>query len=498
MSKKLIYLVSFVFVLSVALTGTAKAELVAQWRFDEGSGTIASDTSGNGNDGVLEGDAKWVAGQLGGAIEFNGSNARVVAPYIPLDSRSHTITMWVNPVLYTGEQVVISQVENNSTNLSLHYRLGGPGSGNVPPGGVRMGFYSNDLDTPGDLIQDNEWYHLTFWYDFENQNRRIYIDGALEAEAAAGPFLGTTGDTIIGSWGTGQWFQGIIDDVQIYNHALSEGEILGAMEGGGGYPFALAPVPEDGAIHEDTWISLGWRAGDFAVSHDLYLGENFDDVDAGAESTFQGNQIPTFYVIGFPGFPYPDGLVPGTTYYWRVDEVNDTEPNSPWKGKIWSFSVPPKTAYFPDPADGAESVNPDGTLSWTPGFGGKLHTVYFGDNFADVDSAAGGLPQGAASYTPGPLEMAKTYYWRVDEFDIAETHKGDVWSFTTEGAVTSLDPANGAVDVTQTPVLTWTPGFGASHEVYFGADASSVELKGSGNLGSESYEPGQLEWNTTY
>jgi hypothetical protein len=54
------------------------------------------------------------------------------------------------------------------------------------------------------------------------------------------------------------------------------------------------------------------------------------------------------------------------------------------------------------------------------------------------------------------------------------------------------------VDVTQTPILTWAPGFGTSHELYFGADAASLELKASGNLGSESYEPGQLEWNTTY
>jgi len=126
--------------------------------------------------------------------------------------------------------------------------------------------------------------------------------------------------------------------------------------------------------------------------------------------------------------------------------------------------------------------------------------VYFGDNFDDVSNAAGGLPQGTAEYTPpGTLKMAKTYYWRVDEFDALATHKGDVWSFTTEGAVESLDPANGAVDVTQTPTLTWTPGVnGASYEIYFGADAGSLELKGSGSLGSESYEPGLLEWNTTY
>jgi hypothetical protein len=62
----------------------------------------------------------------------------------------------------------------------------------------------------------------------------------------------------------------------------------------------------------------------------------------------------------------------------------------------------------------------------------------------------------------------------------------------------SLDPVNGAVDVTQTPILIWAPGFGASHEIYFGTDAASLELKGSGSLGSESFEPGQLEWNMTY
>jgi inhibitor of cysteine peptidase len=102
------------------------------------------------------------------------------------------------------------------------------------------------------------------------------------------------------------------------------------------------------------------------------------------------------------------------------------------------------------------------------------------------------------TYSPGELKQAKTYYWRVDEFDAIETYTGDVWSFTTEGAVVAPDPANGAVDITQTPVLTWAPGLGASHEVYFGTDETSLELKGSGNLGSESYDAGQLEWNTTY
>ncbi len=269
---------------------------------------------------------------------------------------------------------------------------------------------------------------------------------------------------------------------------------------------AIGPSPADGVYIDDTWVSLIWQPGETAVSHDVYLGENFDDVDAGAGDAFQGNQTSTEFTIGFPGFAYPDGLTPGTTYYWRIDEV-EADGTTKHKGYVWSFTVPPKTAYLPDPADGAEQVDPDVRLSWTAGFGSKLHYVYFGDNFDEVNNAAGGLPQGDATYTPGTLKIAETYYWRVDEFDVIETHKGDVWTFTTQGAVGSPIPANGAVDVKQTPILSWTPGvYAASHEVYFGADkeavrnadTSSPEYKGTGDLGSESYEPEKLEWNTTY
>ncbi len=270
---------------------------------------------------------------------------------------------------------------------------------------------------------------------------------------------------------------------------------------------ANSPIPEDGAIHPDTWANLSWKPGNKAVSHDVYFSDDFDLVKDGATEAFLGNQGDDFFVVGFPGFAYPDGLITGTTYYWRVDEVNETEPNSPWIGPVWSFSIPPKTAYFPDPADGAEQVFLGEQLSWTEGFGAKLHTVYFGDNFDDVNDATGGMPQADAIYDPGPLEQARTYYWRVDEFDIVNTYKGEVWSFTTEGAVGNPDPANGAVDVSRIPIITWSPSvFAASHDVYFGtdkdavknADTSSPEYKGTRALGSESYEPGKLDLGVTY
>jgi hypothetical protein len=271
--------------------------------------------------------------------------------------------------------------------------------------------------------------------------------------------------------------------------------------------FTTNPNPIDASIHQDSWVTLSWKPGDYAVSHDVYFGDNFYDVKSGAKDTFQGNQEESAFIVGFNGFPYPDGLIPGITYYWRIDEVNAVEPNSPWKGPVWSFSIPPRTAYNPDPTDGAESVELNVKLSWRPGFDAKLHTVYFGDNFEDVNDANGGIPQGITTYTPGPLELGKTYYWRVDEIDGFETHKGDIWSFITGGAVSKPKPDNGAVDVNQTLILSWIPGiYSDSYQVYFGtdknavknADSSSPQYKDSGDLGFESYDPGKLSMNTTY
>jgi hypothetical protein len=112
------------------------------------------------------------------------------------------------------------------------------------------------------------------------------------------------------------------------------------------------------------------------------------------------------------------------------------------KGVVWSFSVPSLKAYKPSPPDGAKNQNIDVILSWSPGLNTKLHTVYFGETFDEVnDATTGGTAQAKTDYTPaGPLEYNKTYYWRVDEFGSAGTQKGDVWSFTTIVEIPVTDP----------------------------------------------------------
>jgi hypothetical protein len=516
MCKQLIYLISFALLLGMLPASVAQADLLGWWRFNEGSGDTATDSSGNGHHGTLLGNPEWVAGPdgFGGALAFhpdkcigvdcgvfdptNGTGQFTVALWAYWDGTG-TFQHFITKSAGWGADTMMFQVELWGAHTSAQYT-------------DRVGIsYQGAGSVEFSIMPKNEWVHLT--WTFDGTDLTLYVNGVDEV----GPKPFSIGPEVDAQLEIGynsnrpelseRTFHGSLDEVRIYDKALTADEVLLVMQGGEGFPNAFAPDPADGELYPDTWVNLSWRPGDFAHSHDVYFGENFNDVNDGAEGTFLGNQSLNFIVVGFPGFAYPDGLVPGTTYYWRIDEVNDTEPNSPWKGNVWSFSVPPKTAYFPNPADGADSIDVNVELSWTAGFGAKLHTVYFGNNFDEVNNATGGKTQGTAIYSPGPLELSKTYYWRIDEFDIAETHKGDVWSFTTEGAVGSPEPANGAVDVTQTPVLTWVPGvYAASHQVYFGADkeavknadTSSPEYKGTGNLGSESYDAGNLEWNTTY
>ncbi|HUU20164.1 MAG TPA: LamG domain-containing protein [Sedimentisphaerales bacterium] len=512
MCRKLMYLVSFTLLLGLVLNSVAQntdPSLVGWWKFEEASGTLY-DQSDNHNDSTSsQGVLYQQTGQSGYALGFDGIDDYIVigANGRPTDTFSFggwfktSSTHEIDPESISGVGGV------NNQRYAFDPQHGGESNGgaglSVGTNGILVYEHGSNYMPATAVYQadiGDDWNHIMVVYN--NKQPTIYLNGSAVRTGFSSPREIVSAPIQFGGMVYG-YFEGLMDEVRIYNRVLSAAEIkkLAAR------PNAWGPTPTDGTLYIDTWVSLSWSPGGNAATHDVYLGDNFDDVTAGTESVFQGNHGSTFFVVGFPGFPYPDGLVPGTTYYWRIDEVNDTEPNSPWKGKVWSFSIPPKTAYAPDPANGAESIAEDAKLSWTAGFGSKLHYVYFGDNFDDVNSADGGAPTGTATYTPGPLKLAKTYYWRIDEFDIIETHKGNVWSFTTQGGVAGPNPANGAVDVKQTPVLTWSPGvYSASHQVYFGtdkeavrnADTGSPEYKGAGDLGSESSEHGKLEWNTTY
>jgi len=439
--KKVVWLTVLLFVLGIS-TDAVLADLIAYWPFEEGQGTTTADITGNGNDGTFNGDVEWVEGYIGSAVSFDTAGERiVVGPIDPSgETNAMTLAAWIlwegeghtiehqgiigKRLGWTTDGATIKWFWETTPNGDLVFRADYDG------GGTGL-WWGNGILAP----YANEWTHVALTWDDGAAIQYIngeevstgnidFRDSANETPVTIGCVDSTNTETFVGS----------IDEVRIFDNALTVDEIQTIMIGE--FPTAYNPSPADGAMHPDTWASLSWTLGSAAVSHDVYFGENFDDVNDGTGDTFRGNQDMDFFIVGFVGYPYPDGLVFGTTYYWRIDEVNDAHPDSPWKGDVWSFTVPPKKAYNPVPANGAKFLEPDVKLNWSTGYGSKLHNVYFGENFDDVDAGTGGTakgPAGTPSYTLGTLEPDKTYYWRIDEFDGFETHKGDVWSFAVAG-----------------------------------------------------------------
>jgi hypothetical protein len=129
-------------------------------------------------------------------------------------------------------------------------------------------------------------------------------------------------------------FAGVIDDFRFYDKAMTANEIRSTF---GDALNASEPDPADGATGLSTIVSLSWTPGDGAVSHDLHIGTDLAAVEAG--DAFAGNvpAAPVILGFGLPPDPFVGGLVPGTTYYWRIDEV-DADGNAS-QGKVWSFSL---------------------------------------------------------------------------------------------------------------------------------------------------------------
>ena len=414
-------------------------DLLAWWKFDDGTGTIAVDSSGNGHDGVFIQDPNWVAGKFGSGLLFDGlGGERVSLGGLDIPSGAMTITCWfkANNLDTPGQDPrMVSKADGGGNND--HWWMFSPsriGSDKF----LRFRLKTNDGQQTSEIkagsFEVGEWIHGAIWWD--GTDMKIYKNGAEVGALSKGgtsvaldpAVQGAIGNQPIGA--ENRPFDGIIDDVRIYTKALTVEELEQVMAGPPA-PLAAGPDPVDGSIVEQDWYNLAWKAGTWAASHDVYFGTNFDDVNESAEGTFIGNTTLTFHVVGFPGFPVPEGLQPGTTYYWRVDEINPDNPNSPWKGVVWSFTLPPRTAYNPLPPDNMKFLGTDIELSWTAKWNAALFGVYFGTDPEEVANAAGAVANGNMSYNPGPLELDTTYYWRVDSFDGTEWRTGNVWNFTT-------------------------------------------------------------------
>jgi len=462
MYKKLILLTSFVVVLA-GMLGSVRGDTLFHWTFDGGvvgdefvsdtdivSGAVATKfDDSEGPDPMY--DVKYGEGNIwynsgGTSADFQndpatnnpGVGLRVPDTGVdtPLDLSTlgqFTIEAFIYP--YTLRQSVIVRKWKGNGRYCFYLR---------DDGDLKFAINSDDhaAGAGAGTIQADTWYHVAAVFN-ENDTAapmKIYVDGELKGTAAFSErVIDSTAAFGIGCIirdnddppsSSGQFFDGRIDEVRISDEALDPGQFL-LM--GGGIGGATRPKPGSGATKVcPEGVVLSWKpweaAGD-TNGHDVYFGTDYNDVNDANTNTagiYKGRQDSN---------TYPESgslsLELNTTYYWRIDEVNETDANL-WPGLIWKFTTEDGKAQNPFPVDGWKGLPPDANLSWTPSCIATSHHLYFGTSFADVNNGTGGTDKGNQSpgYNPGPLQTFTWYYWRVDEVG-STTIKGDVWSFKT-------------------------------------------------------------------
>jgi hypothetical protein len=208
--------------------------LVGWWRFDEGSGTVAGDNSGNGNDGTVDG-ASWVAGKFGDALSFGGT-ASVEIDDVELPfSQPYTVSVWVNASAY-ADMFLFGRIND----VHWYVYFGADGTINDWASGDGLDWHPN---VPYDTGQ---WQYFAFVYN--GTGKTIYRNGVSVASTTQASTGGS--GLYVGRHGypgyTVNEFQGVVDEVKIYNRTLSASEILANFQGTAVLPSTfLAKVPKD-------------------------------------------------------------------------------------------------------------------------------------------------------------------------------------------------------------------------------------------------------------
>ncbi len=211
-------------------SGRLDSGLVGYWKLDDASGTTATDASTNSNSGTLSGGPTWVTGQIGGAIDLDGTNDYGTVPYISALSATTNITysVWLKPDLNEvggifgaingedGSAYNFMTIDNNGAeagnpSIVLTRNIGGTTSS-------RSVQFSYPVST---------WFHLTYTYD--GAYERMYINGARLGEwSQTGNFASNSEfGLVVGLRHSldSNFFNGAMDEIRIYNRTLSSDEV---------------------------------------------------------------------------------------------------------------------------------------------------------------------------------------------------------------------------------------------------------------------------------
>jgi len=227
--------------LTVAVCTQAQdPDLLGWWKFDDGTGTIAVDSSGNGNDGVFIQDPEWVAGKFGSGLLFDGlGGERVSLGGLDIPSGAMTIACWfkANNLDTPGQDPrMVSKADGGGNNDHWWMFSSSRQGGNKL---LRFRLKTNDGQQTSEIkagsFEVNEWIHGAIWWD--GTNMKIYKNGAEVGTLAKGgtsvaldpAVQGAIGNQPIGA--ENRPFDGIIDDVRIYTRALTVEELEQVMAG---------------------------------------------------------------------------------------------------------------------------------------------------------------------------------------------------------------------------------------------------------------------------
>ncbi|MCK4886359.1 MAG: hypothetical protein KAS96_03165 [Planctomycetes bacterium] len=335
--------------------GDVDPNLIGWWKFDEQSGNTAYDSSGNNNHATIAGNPLNQAGVIDNAVVFFGTDEYAqVANEADFDVTGNiTLSAWIKVAEYdTSSMYIISKSDSYNIFKDMDSDV--------------LTFLCNGTGRPvtgtTDIV-DGQWHHVAGVYD--GVNKYIYVDGQLDGyRASSGAIITNDNPLYIGSdavWPDNE-FNGLIDDTRIYDKALTASDVMALA--GVRFSFAYDPDPADGMQFVPINETLSWQAGNYAASHDVYFGTDYLAVkDANTSSAeYMGNQAAN---------SYPATLELNTTYYWRVDEVNDTEI---YTGNLWSFTT---TDELPDP---------DLTACWkfSTGYGYTAYDTSGNENHAQI------------------------------------------------------------------------------------------------------------------
>ena len=309
--------------------GAPDSCLIGWWRFDEGEGDIAYDSAGK-NHGTVYG-AERTIGQIYGALSFDGVDDYVAMPGFILDTNTITFVAWINGWKANDWAGIVFSRSGNTcgmdfgSNDTLHYI-----------------WNNNSASTwdwqGGPRIPQNQWAMVALVIEPDKATAYVYTEaGGLQQGVNNIPHIKQTIDDLKIGWDDrkgGYRFEGVIDDVRIYNRALSSNEICNVAVSTAYDPnLSYSPNPANEQKDVSRYTVLSWLPGAQAADvngHDVYLGTNFNDVnDANIFSDeYKGRQTYTSYDT--------NGLEYETTYYWRIDEVNGP---AVWKGDVWRFTT---------------------------------------------------------------------------------------------------------------------------------------------------------------